>query len=137
MIKRIYKTKRECVELMVNEDFNAVRPWDFLSEEEIYERFFFYGEPEDEDGTEPIDLVCCPMWSYWWVPNDSVVRRWIENHYQEVVDCGFTIVEDADGYFYAIGIDGCGYSFFDTHFLRLYNAQGLHWHDEDTEGEED
>lgn len=32
------------------------------------------------------------------------------------------------GYFF--GIDGCGYDFYEAHWLPLYNKRGLQWHDE-------
>lgn len=31
------------------------------------------------------------------------------------------------------GIDGAGYNFYEAHWLPLYNARGLQWHDTETE----
>ena len=48
--------------------------------------------------------------------------------------CGFRIYESEEfGYFF--GIDGAGYSFYDEHWVPLYRARGLHWHDPATEKE--
>ena len=35
------------------------------------------------------------------------------------------------GYFF--GIDGAGYDFYECHWIPLYKARGLQWHDEMTE----
>lgn len=142
MIKREYKTKCECVELMVEEDFNAINVHEFLDAEEIYQKFYFYSTyPEDDEEIEDMEWydASIPMWNTWWVPSNGFIREWIEKHDKEVADCGFTMIHLAEwDDFYALGVDGCGYSFADTHFRRLYELQNLHWHDEeDTEGEED
>lgn len=47
-------------------------------------------------------------------------------------DCGFRIYKSEDyGYFF--GIDGAGYSFYEEHWMPLYKARGLHWHDPQAE----
>lgn len=70
-----------------------------------------------------------PMWNTWFIPR-GFTRDWIERHEEEAMDCGFTLIYN-DGDLFAIGVDGAGYSFRDAHFTQLYDAMGMHWHDED------
>ena len=77
-----------------------------------------------------------PMWNTWFIPAGGYTYGWIENHQEEVADCGFTIIINPGDYcgagsLFAIGVDGCGYSFMNEHFLPLYRAMGLKWHDEE------
>lgn len=53
---------------------------------------------------------------------------------KKMSECGFRIYEhDEWGYFF--GIDGCGYSFYDEHWIPLYKKRGLQWHDPKAEQE--
>lgn len=45
-----------------------------------------------------------------------------------MADCGFRIYEQKD-YRFVFGIDGAGYSFLEHHFIPLYKARRLQWHD--------
>lgn len=77
-----------------------------------------------------------PMWSTMWSFGDSVDEYWLEemNGIQIMSDCGFRIYQHEEyGFFF--GIDGCGYDFYSQHWLPLYNARGLEWHDSETEGQ--
>lgn len=48
--------------------------------------------------------------------------------------CGFRIFKSFEfGYFF--GIDGAGYDFYESHWLPLYEARGLMWHDPKTDSE--
>lgn len=68
-----------------------------------------------------------PMWGTMWQFSDSCDNWWLENHLNEMVDCGFRIYEsDEFGYFF--GIDGVGYDFYEAHWIPLYNERGLQWH---------
>ena len=50
-------------------------------------------------------------------------------------ECGFRIFESEEfGYFF--GIDGAGYDFYEQHWLPLYKARGLKWHDPKTDKKE-
>ena len=70
-----------------------------------------------------------PMWGWLWQFSDSCDDWWLENHLQEMTDCGFRIYEhDEFGYFF--GIDGAGYDFYEAHWLPLYDIRGLKWHQE-------
>ena len=77
-----------------------------------------------------------PMWGTMWSFGDSCDDYWLEEEdgIRIMSECGFRIYEHvAFGYFF--GIDGCGYDFYEAHWLPLYNARGLQWHD--TENDEE
>lgn len=77
-----------------------------------------------------------PMWGNLWSFGNSVDDHWLEelNGIELMSQCGFRIFEHNEwGYFF--GIDGAGYSFLDEHFIPLYKARDLHWHDPKTEQE--
>lgn len=77
-----------------------------------------------------------PMWGTLWSFGDSADDYWVEelDGIQRLSDCGFRVYEHEEwGYF--IGIDGCGYDFFEAHWIPLYKARGLKWHDEKAEKE--
>ena len=70
--------------------------------------------------------MCGTMWSF----NDSADNWWLEedNGIDIISQCGFRIFEhDEFGYFF--GIDGIGYDFYEGHWIPLYKARGLQWHD--------
>ncbi len=73
------------------------------------------------------DELCCldgrPMWSTVWSLDGEPDYREI----QMLNDCGIGVYEDEDSDWY-IGIDGCGYDFFDAHWLKLYRKMGIQWH---------
>lgn len=72
-----------------------------------------------------------PMWNTMWAFNDFCDNYWLENGgLQIMADCGFRIYEQED-YWYIFGIDGCGYDFYEAHWIPLYKARGLRWHKED------
>ena len=76
-----------------------------------------------------------PMWSTMWSFGDTIDEQWLlgeycKNHLQEMADCGFRIYEQED-FGVIFGIDGAGYDFFVTHFVPLYEARGLRWHEEE------
>jgi len=73
-----------------------------------------------------------PMWGTMWAFRDPCDEWWLEEKggLQIMADCGFRIYEQED-YGYIFGIDGAGYSFFDEHWIPLYKARGLKWHDEE------
>lgn len=77
-----------------------------------------------------------PMWETMWAFSDSCDNWWLEDDggIQAMSECGFRIYHSEEfGYFF--GIDGAGYSFYEVHWIPLYEARGLHWHDEDEEKE--
>jgi len=72
-----------------------------------------------------------PAWGTMWSFGDPCDDYWMEemDGVQVMSDHGFRIYEhDEFGYFF--GIDGAGYNFYEHHWLPLYDARGLQWHDE-------
>lgn len=63
-----------------------------------------------------------PMYgTMWWVNNYSLLN-WISDteNLQKMAECGFRVYESEEGIFF--GIDGCGYDFYDYHWIPLYKA---------------
>lgn len=80
------------------------------------------------DEKYPADWL--PMWGWMWTFGNGWDSEWAYEHLQDMADCGFRIYEsDELGLFF--GIDGAGYSFMDEHWIPLYRARGLKWHDEE------
>ena len=78
-----------------------------------------------------------PMWRKIWGFGDDSDEDWLEKEdgIRVMSECGFRIFHhDEWGYFF--GIDGAGYNFYEAHWIPLYKARGLHWHDPATEKEE-
>ena len=69
-----------------------------------------------------------PMWGWMWTFNDITDAEWLEKHLKEVHECGFRIYYQQD-YGYLLGIDGAGYDFYEEHWIPLYEARGLKWHE--------
>lgn len=92
-----------------------------------------------EIGSEDFEVerdTLLPMWGTLWQFGDSADDYWAEDldGIQSLSNCGFRVYEHEEwGYFF--GIDGCGYSFFEEHWIPLYKARGLRWHDEKAEKE--
>ena len=127
MIKRTYRTEDDCAHLWVQECFQNVDSGWITDRPDFWERFEFYGEDGETCEYGPVDP---PMWSTWFEPVDALDVDWIEGHTRTVAELGFTLIY-ADGYFYALGIDGAGYNFYTAHWIPLYRRRGLKWHDED------
>ena len=75
-----------------------------------------------------------PMWGTMWAFSDSCDSDWLKfgNGILKMSQCGFRVFESEEfGYFF--GIDGAGYDFYEAHWLPLYNARGLKWHDTEAE----
>lgn len=72
-----------------------------------------------------------PAWGTLWNFDDNYDNYWLEEQdgIQKMSKCGFRIYEHEEwGYFF--GIDGAGYDFYEGHWIPLYKARGLKWHDE-------
>lgn len=75
-----------------------------------------------------------PMWGTMWSFGERMDDDWLEGPgaLRAMAKCGFRIYESEEfGYFF--GIDGAGYDFFEEHWIPLYRARGLEWHDPETE----
>ena len=71
-----------------------------------------------------------PMWGTMWQFDDSCDGFWLEEKggIKILAECGFRVFEsDEFGYFF--GIDGAGYDFYEEHWIPLYKARGLRWHE--------
>lgn len=77
-------------------------------------------EVEDEGGF--------PMWGTMWTFGNSLDSEWVLKNLQTVSDLGFRIYEDYENGEIYIGIDGAGYDFYEAHWIPLYKARGLQWH---------
>ena len=79
-----------------------------------------------------------PMWGTMWSFGDSCDEYWLDKTERDgeggftngiaiMSQCGFRIFKSYEfGYFF--GIDGAGYDFYESHWLPLYKARGLKWH---------
>lgn len=73
-----------------------------------------------------------PMWGTMWSFGNSLDDEWLSNYggVKLMSECGFRIFHSEKfGYFF--GIDGAGYDFYEAHWIPLYEARGLHWHEEE------
>ena len=87
-----------------------------------------------EDDMELEEYSSLPMWGTMWSFGDSADDYWLSDldGIRLMSECGFRIYEHEEwGYFF--GIDGAGYDFYEAHWIPLYKARGLHWHDTNTE----
>ena len=75
-----------------------------------------------------------PMWGTMWSFGDSIDEWWLENKngLKLMSECGFRIYH-SEKYGYFFGIDGAGYDFYEAHWIPLYKARGLKWHENDDE----
>lgn len=70
-----------------------------------------------------------PMWSTMWSFDCSIDEDWARENIETMQECGFRVYEN-DDFGIIFGIDGAGYSFYEAHWIPLYNARGLKWHNE-------
>ena len=85
---------------------------------------------EGDLSRDPYSIL--PMWGTMWSFGDSLDNDWLidGDGRQAMSDCGFRIYEHEEfGYFF--GIDGAGYSFYEQHWIPLYEARGLQWHEQE------
>lgn len=98
---------------------------------ELYDGKLVSAEEDDFD-VERDDVL--PMWGTMWSFGDNIDDWWLEENggLRAMSDCGFRVYQsDEFGYFF--GIDGAGYDFYEEHWMPLYKARGLHWHDPQAE----
>lgn len=72
-----------------------------------------------------------PMWGYLWTFDTRLDDDWTRDNLALVASCGFRIFEDQETGDIFLGIDGAGYDFYEAHWIPLYRARGLQWHDVD------
>jgi hypothetical protein len=84
---------------------------------------------------ENIYLECWPaMWGWLFRSSDWTDEEWIKCNIEKVEACGF-LIYNCEYCGILLGVNGCGYNFHDTHWLRLYKARELSWHNEKEEEE--
>lgn len=73
-----------------------------------------------------------PMWSVLWSMGEDLDHQWINENLEKIASCGIEIFEYDDGYnqMHFLGINGCGYDFYESHWIPLYEQRGLQWHSE-------
>lgn len=71
------------------------------------------------------DLVA---WGTMWTFKEELDESWAAEHPEVFEACGFSLFEVED-LGLVFGVDGGGYSFVDEHFIPLYEARGLCWHE--------
>ena len=83
-------------------------------------------------GRRDEDANYLPMWGTMWSFGDSADDSWLEEEdgLELMAKCGFRIYEQED-FGYLFGIDGAGYSFMEAHWIPLYKARGLRWHEKE------
>lgn len=80
---------------------------------------------------EARDTYDLPMWGTMWTFGESLDEDWVRSHggLAAMRECGFWVYDDEDlGIFF--GINGAGYDFYEQHWIPLYKARGLKWHEE-------
>ena len=123
----IYDTIREAATAWVN-GFNAVP----VAVVEKLMRLDLDEVLEITPGRRDEDADYLPMWGTMWSFGNSADDYWLEEKdgLELMAECGFRIYEQED-FGYLFGIDGAGYSFMDEHWIPLYKARGLRWHEKE------
>ena len=123
----IYDTIREAATAWVN-GFNAVP----TAVVEKLMRLDLDDVLEITPGRRDEDADYLPMWGTMWSFGNSADDYWLEEKdgLELMAECGFRIYEQED-FGYLFGIDGAGYSFMDEHWIPLYKARGLRWHEKE------
>lgn len=114
----------------VEEPYGIIAEYD--EERDLYTIEFDNGKEVklDPDDFEVERDGSFPMWGTMWSFGDGCDDWWLEDGdgIRIMSECGFRIYEsDEFGYFF--GIDGAGYDFYESHWIPLYKARGLQWHD--------
>jgi hypothetical protein len=68
-------------------------------------------------------------WGTMFHPDCSLDEEWIRENIKEVEECGF-LIYDSDETGILLGVDGCGYDFYEAHWIPLYLKRGFRWHEE-------
>ena len=112
--------------------------------EDIYEDGLYHIQLDDDSWTdaERDDFEVerdggLPMWGTMWTFGDSADDWWLEERdgIKLMSECGFRVYESED-FGFIFGIDGAGYDFYESHWIPLYKARGLRWHDPAAEAAE-
>lgn len=118
-----YQASGEVTDITENDDGNLIATVDFGDEKQ-------HEVPIEDlslENDEPL-----PMWGTMWAFDNPFDPDWLEDedNMRIMAECGFRIYESED-YGYIFGIDGAGYDFYSEHWIPLYKARGLKWHDKE------
>ena len=91
---------------------------------------FISGNEYNIDDCEKYNDSYLPMWGTMWEV-DNFTQSFIKDNLELVSSLGFRIYEYEEENSLYIGIDGAGYDFYEAHWIPLYKAMGLQWHDEE------
>ena len=72
-----------------------------------------------------------PTWGTVFMPKSCLDEEWILGNVDKVQECGLIVCRNWDRGWIVLGINGGGYDFYENHWTPLYDARGLHWHDEE------
>ena len=139
-ITKTYQTKKECARLMIEDMITSIdsslitdndnpewfENWEFMTTPDYadeYDPDYDYKDPETG-----LVMTNAPMWNTWFETNDYLDRH-IDGNEQDIAELGFTLIY-REGEFWGLGIDGCGYDFYSSHWVPLYEYVGLKWHDD-------
>lgn len=111
------------IDIVENDDGDLIATVDF----EEYQH-----EVPIEDLSVEEDNEHFPMWGTMWAFTTLFDTDWLEDeeNLRKMAECGFRIYESED-YGYIFGIDGAGYDFYSEHWIPLYKARGLKWHNKE------
>lgn len=86
----------------------------------------------EKSDIEPDYYDSFPMWGTVWQFSDPCDKWWLEDEdgITTMSSCGFRVYKH-DEYGYFFGIDGCGYDFYEQHWIPLYKKRGLKWHEKE------
>jgi hypothetical protein len=68
------------------------------------------------------------MWGWMWMFEERLDEDWARDNLDKMAECGFRVFDDEETGDIYIGIDGAGYDFYSQHWIPLYEARGLQWH---------
>lgn len=127
MIKRI-ETIKEATQEWVAE-FNEI-PY------RVIEKLYQYDIDSICELTTPASKFSAllPIWSTLWTFGCKFDEDWARENIGTMRQCGFRVYEQ-DNFGVLFGIDGAGYDFYEAHWIPLYKARGLKWHDEHDQSE--
>ena len=114
--------EEEAVKLWVGRDFANIPT-------ELIKRAFKDNPDELEMlSSEYPDLDYPAGWGTMFHPECSLDEEWIRENIEEVEQCGFLVYDSIETGI-LLGVDGCGYDFYQAHWTPLYRRRGLRWHE--------
>ena len=65
-----------------------------------------------------------PMWNTMFEARDSWLNDWISDHVDELYELGIGVIEGEGDLNHMLFFSGCGYDFYEAHWIPLYIARG-------------